>query len=90
MALAAVGVERDAIVADYEATGERITAIMDRLRASDTYRADLEGIDDDARMPRPEYLERVLEVLDERHGGAAGWLAEQGFDPARLRERLLR
>ena len=90
MALAAVGVERDAIVADYEATGERITAIMDRLRASETYRRDLEGIADDQRMPRPEYLERVLEVLDERHGGAAGWLAEHGFDPAPLRERLLR
>ncbi|MDA0169116.1 tyrosine-protein phosphatase [Solirubrobacter taibaiensis] len=90
MALAAVGVERDAIIADYEATGERIKAIMDRLRASETYRRDLEGIPDDQRMPRPEYLERVLEVLDERHGGAAGWLAEHGFDPAPLRERLLR
>ncbi len=91
LALAAVGVEREAIVADYVATGERITAIMDRLRASETYRRDLEGVTDESSACRArEYLERVLEVLDERHGGAAGWLAEHGFDPAPLRERLLR
>ena len=90
LALAAVGVERDAIVADYAATGERIAAIMARLRGSDTYRRDLEDVTDESRMPRAEYLERVLEVLDERHGGAAGWLREHGYDPAPLRERPLR
>ncbi len=87
LALLAVGVERDAIVADYALTGERIGAIMGRLRSSETYRVDLEGVTDESRLPRAEYLERVLEVLDERHGGAAGWLTEHGFDPARLRER---
>ncbi len=49
-ALAAAGVEREAIVADYVATAERISLIMARLRASPTYAADL----DDAarRVPR--------------------------------------
>ncbi|MDA0178878.1 tyrosine-protein phosphatase [Solirubrobacter phytolaccae] len=89
LTLAAVGVEREAIIADYALTGERITAIMDRLRSSDLYRPDLEGITDESRMPRAEYLERVLEVIDAEHGGAASWLAAHGFDPAPLYKRLV-
>ena len=65
-------VERDAIVADYVATGERITAIMDRLRASETYRRDLEGID-----RRPAHAARRVPRARARgarraHGGAGG------------------
>lgn len=89
MALAAAGVRREAIVADYARTGERIGAIMAQLRASPTYRDELAKYSDDSRKPLGEVLERVLEVLDERHGGPAGWLAEQGFDPAPLRARLV-
>jgi protein-tyrosine phosphatase len=88
MALAAAGVSRDAIVADYVATGERIVEIMSRLRASSTYAADLAGVTDESRKPRAEFLERVLEVLDERDGGPEGWLRGHGFDPASLRARL--
>ena len=85
LALAAVGVQREAIVADYVLTGERIGEIMARLRASETYRADLEPYTDESRKPHAEILERVLEVLDEEHGGPLGWLAAHGFDPAPLR-----
>jgi protein-tyrosine phosphatase len=88
LALAAAGVERSAIIADYEVTGERITAIMARLRGSETYRRDLEGVSDDARMPRPATMERVFATLDERYGGPVGWLRAQGFDPEPLRRRL--
>src|SRR3954462_1103731 len=58
LALAAVGVSREAIVADYVATGERIAAVSARLRASETYRADLEAVPDSKRMPRAQTLER--------------------------------
>ena len=89
LALAAVGVERDAIIADYEATGSGSprswTACARRRPTGATWKAS-----PTTSACRAEYLERVLEVLDERHGGAAGWLAEHGFDPAPLRERLLR
>jgi protein tyrosine/serine phosphatase len=88
LALAAVGVERAAIVEDYVLTGDRIVEIMSRLRASSTYAADLEGVTDESRKPRAEFIERVLEVLDERDGGPEGWLASHGFDPAALRSRL--
>lgn len=89
LALSAVGVERDAVVADYVATAERILPLMARLRASETYRADLEPYTDESRAPRAEVMEHVLAHLDERYGSPAGWLAEQGFDPAPLRARLL-
>jgi hypothetical protein len=29
-------------------------------------------------------LQRFFAVLDERHGGPLGWLAEQGFEPSSL------
>jgi protein tyrosine/serine phosphatase len=89
MALAAVGVDRQAIVDDYVLTGERIVAIMARLRASSTYAADLAGVTDESRKPQAAFLERVLDVLDERDGGPVEWLRGHGFDPAPLRARLI-
>jgi protein-tyrosine phosphatase len=89
-ALAAAGVAREAIVADYVATAERISRIMARLRASPTYAADLDDEPDEAHAPRAETMQRVLELLDSEHGGPLGWLAEHGFDPADLRRRLVR
>ena len=91
LALEAVGVQRAAVVADYTATGERLGPVLARLRASPTYAGDLEGRPDDAHLPLPETMERVLALLDERFGGASGWLAGHGFgdaEQAALRERL--
>lgn len=92
MALTAVGVSRDAVVADYAATGERIAAILDRLRASPTYAADIDQLPPHEHDPRPEYMTRFLDRLDERHGGVLGWLDEHGFgsvDVERLRKKLV-
>jgi protein-tyrosine phosphatase len=90
LALDAVGVEREAIVADYVATAERISAIMARLRASPTYAQDLDDEPDGSHAPRAETLEGVFEVLDARYGGPLGWLESHGFDPSGLRRRLVR
>jgi protein-tyrosine phosphatase len=92
LALAAVGVPREAIVADYVATGERLGPLLARLRASPTYAEDLAGRPDESHRPRPETMARVLELLEERSGGAAGWLDAHGFDEAEragLRDRLV-
>ncbi len=43
LALDAAGIDRETILADYLATGERIDAILARLVSSPTYRAELEG-----------------------------------------------
>jgi protein-tyrosine phosphatase len=90
-ALAVAGVRRDAIVADYVATEERLARLVARLRASPTYGADLRGRTLDSHRPRAETMKRVLELVDERHGGPVEWLAQHGFDAAEaaeLRARL--
>ncbi|HUO70933.1 MAG TPA: tyrosine-protein phosphatase [Solirubrobacteraceae bacterium] len=91
LALDAAGVDREAIVADYLATGERIGAIVDRLVGSLTYRAELEGHDPQAHAPVSGTMERVFELIDARFGGPTAWLAAHGFaraDLERLRRRL--
>jgi hypothetical protein len=91
LALAVAGATREAIVADFLATGDRIVPLMTRLRRSPTYGPDLRGRPDEAHAPRPATIARVLDVLDARHGGPLGWLNEAGFgaeDAAALRRRL--
>jgi protein-tyrosine phosphatase len=82
LALELVGVQRAAVIADYVATGERLEPLLARLRSSPTYAADLEGRPPESHRPRAETMSRTLELVDERHGGAAGWLAAHGFDAA--------
>jgi protein-tyrosine phosphatase len=91
LALDAVGIDRETIVADYLATGQRIDAIVARLVGSPTYRAELEGHDPQQHAPVPGTMERVLELVDERFGGSAAWLAAHGLgdhDLKRLHRRL--
>ena len=79
LALTAVGVEPDAIVADYVATGDRIEAILDRLRRSRTYAKDLSERPVQAHLPRAGTMQAFLEQLDVRYGGLPRWLAGNGF-----------
>lgn len=92
MALTVAGVDRDAVIADYAATGERIDAIMERLRSSPTYAADLLGHVDEDHTPRPETMAAFLGQLQQRHGGVLAWLADRGFSQAeadQLRAQLI-
>lgn len=91
LALDAAGVDRDTIVGDYLATGERIEAILARLVSSSTYRAELEGHDPQRHAPIPGTMERLLQLVDERFGGSRAWLSAHGLsdrDVGRLRSRL--
>ena len=91
LALEVAGVQRPAIVDDYLATRERIEAIVRRLASSPTYRDEMRLDDPMSHAPKPGTMERVLELLDERHGGPLEWLASHGFGPdeqAALRARL--
>ncbi|MFB9723755.1 tyrosine-protein phosphatase [Planobispora longispora] len=91
LALEIAGATREAIVDDYVATGERIEGILARLRASSTYREDLDTRTADEHRPRREYIEQFLRVLDERFGGPLEWLAAQGWtaaDSRALKSRL--
>lgn len=92
LALSVAGVADDDIVADYVATGERLDAIVERLLSRPTYSEALRDQPRTHQLPRPETMQRILTVLRERHGGAAGWLGEHGWSQAqvqRLRDKLL-
>ena len=91
LALDAAGASRKLIAGDYLATAGRIEQIIERLRSSDTYRAELEGHDPQDHAPVPGTIERVLEIVDEHYGGAVRWLLDNGLGEAdleRLRGRL--
>ena len=92
LALEAVGVERDAVIADYVATGERLKPLLARLRSSPTYADDLDGRPDESHRPRPETMARFLELVDDHDGGPQAWLRAHGFgarDLDALRARLV-
>lgn len=92
LALTAVGVERDVVVADYTASGTRIDAILDRLRASPTYADDIDRKPAAEHAPRAETMVRFLDTVEAEFGGVPAWLADHGFttgDLRRLRAKLL-
>lgn len=93
LALSVAGVRREAVVADYAQTAERIEGVVAKLAARPTYAEDMTRRDVASHTPRAETIERVLDLLDERHGGPLGWLTAHGFGPdeqAVLREKLTR
>jgi protein tyrosine/serine phosphatase len=79
LALSVAGVSDDDVVADYVATDERIERVVARLMARPAYGEVLRSQPLDHHRPRPETMRRILEVLAERHDGAAGWLRAQGW-----------
>jgi protein-tyrosine phosphatase len=92
LALDVLGVPRDQIVADYAATGDRLEAILTRLRTSPTYAQDLDSRPADSHMPHPYTMEKFLTVLDERDAGPQGWLRHHGWtddDTTALQAALL-
>ncbi|HET6393491.1 MAG TPA: tyrosine-protein phosphatase [Blastococcus sp.] len=91
LSLAVAGVPHDEIVADYAMTAEVIEGVVARLAASPTYAEDMTSRGIAVHTPRAVTMDRVLTLLDERHGGPLGWLETHGFgadEQAALRARL--
>ena len=91
LALSVAGVSDEDIVADYVASAERVERVIARLSERPAYAEALRGQPIDRQVPRAETMRRLLGVLAERHGGAAGWLRDQGWTEAQvdaLRTRL--
>jgi protein-tyrosine phosphatase len=91
LALSLAGAKRDAIIADYAASSERMEAIVDRLMASETYADNLRGRPLASHMTYPETLEALFAHLDSEYGGVEPLLAKLGWtegDTARLRTKL--
>jgi hypothetical protein len=93
VALSAVGVRPEAVIADYAATGERIGPLLARLRRSPTYAADMGSEPTKSHRPRPQTMVAFLEQVSSRYGGAApGWpgTASAPMTCSLLRAKLLR
>ncbi|MHA3703785.1 tyrosine-protein phosphatase [Jatrophihabitans sp. YIM 134969] len=92
LALDLVGVDRDAIEADYLATVPNAAAILDRLLGSPTYHDDVAGTTVEDHAPRVGTMPAVLQGIDEHFGGTAAFLASAGWtdaDTAELRRALI-
>lgn len=92
MALKMVGVPDDVVMADYAASAERVAAILERLRARPAYADNLKDKTVAQQSPTLDTMRMLLGALDERYGGVAGWLKEQGWtqaDTDRMRRKLL-
>jgi protein tyrosine/serine phosphatase len=84
LALTAAGVEPEAVVTDYGASGERIEAIIERLGRSKMYAGGVSDVPVRAHTPRTETMKAFLEQLDARYGGLETWLADNGFTAEEL------
>jgi protein-tyrosine phosphatase len=92
LVLDAVGVKRDAVVADYALSAERVEALFRRWTAAsgEPMPADLTP-----HLPRADAMAAVLAHLDAEYGsdgtgGAAGWLLANGLDEESLAHLRLR
>src|SRR5690349_9478028 len=93
LALTAVGVRPQEVVADYAATGERIVGLVERLRRSPTYAADITSRPAKEHRPRAQTMTAFLEQVRARYGGVTRWLTGHGFgreDLDRLHAKLRR
>ena len=91
VALSLVGVRREAVVADYARSAERIEQIRDRLLATELYSADIARRPLDAMVPHADNMERFLDRVDREYGGVHGLAMSIGVDEesiARLSRRL--
>jgi len=92
LALSLAGVTREAVVADYVASAERIDAVLARLQASPSYGVELADKTADDVRPMAASMERFLDEVDRRYGGPHGLAMVLGVDEetvARLAARLV-
>lgn len=91
LALTLAGHPAEEVVDDYLLTAERIEPLIARLGATETYRTQVRVEDPRSHAPRPGTLERVLELIEEVHGGVEAYVRRHGLtdaDLAALRAKL--
>jgi protein-tyrosine phosphatase len=92
LALSLVGVTREAVVADYIRSAERIEQIHARLRATDAYGPGLADVVPADMMPVAASMEAFLDAVDRDYGGPHGLAMSLGVPEeaiARLGVRLV-
>lgn len=91
LALLLAGADRDAVVADYAASSDRMQAILDRLLASETYAANLSDRPMSSHLTHPQTMAALLDHIDSEYGGVESMLESLGWtstDTGRLRSKL--
>ncbi len=83
--LSAVGVLPEEIAADYALTKPAMTKILEELRASPQYAANVKRLPPQMYGSEPVTMMEFLRKLEALHGGAARWLTDNGLP----RESLL-
>jgi protein-tyrosine phosphatase len=79
-----LGVDREVIVADYVITADRLELIVDRIRTDPTYSAGMSKIPASRFTVEAGTMERFLDELHARYGGARSWAEGAGVSPADL------
>ncbi len=91
LALSLVGAEREAVIADYTASSERMEAILERLLSSETYAENLRDRPLHTHLSHEETMVAFLGHLDEAYGGVKQLAAQIGWteaDQQRLHAKL--
>ena len=91
LALTLAGVDREAVVADYVASSERVEGVVARLLSSPTYADNLRGRPISSHLSRPEAMTTFLDHIEQNYGGVEALLARMGWtdeDTAQLRAKL--
>lgn len=84
MVLDVAGAEREAVVADYALTTERIDGIMARLGRLPSYAADIAEVPRELHVAEPGTMRDLMAAIDSRYGGARAWLLDAGVPAAEL------
>jgi protein-tyrosine phosphatase len=91
LALLVAGADRDAVIADYAASTDRIEAVVRRLLGTRAYEESLRETPLSAHFSRPESMIAFLDHIEGEYGGVTELLARMGWtneDTARLRAKL--
>ena len=90
--LGLLGVPDEFVVADYAATQDNLTAIIDRLMQSVGYRDVIDSLPADTLHANPETMFSLLDHLRDRYGSFRGYASDIGLSDAvihRLKGSLL-
>jgi hypothetical protein len=85
--LDALGIDHEQIVADYAETAHNMEAVVERLKGTKLFRdVGLDRLPPQVFAAEPDTMRRFLERLTSEHGGAAGWLVQNGLEAATIDE----
>lgn len=92
LALSLVGVHREAVIADYARSDERIERVRQRLIDTPLYSDSIKARSLDSMRPHAGNMERFLDRVDREYGGVHAFGMTVGFEEgqvAKLSRRLL-